>query len=559
MFEPTPAQCAVRNATESALLVLAPAGCGKTEALALRVAGLLERGQVLPPRVVLVATFTNRARDNIRERLAAHVRPGDLRDRVKVHNFHGLAARIVKAHADVIGVDPELALPDRDWVGDQIRSRKLDYNQAARIKDALREVNQQGLRDEQVLKALAREPMALAIEQQRQNEHRLAYDDLPRLAELILQDDTVADLYQNHFAYVVVDEFQDLTPQQLRIVQRIGYGRTTYAGDLAQGIYRFAGAAPKEIAASLRSEVERTITFTESHRSSPAVLAMVNALSEAAYGQTLTSAAPASWPGGGVAAGVAFGDVRAEAEWVLAVAQFILAAAPNQRIAVITRANGRRRFIDEAVHDTDAAYYRWDDPVLDAQTAAIVKAMLNRLDVVTLKEVNDQLAYLWNLAQGEGVQDPSTREYLTDALGWVIDLVDDGCTPADVRARIVIGDGDTLLTRPGIHLLNGHVGKGQQFDWVFVVGLEDGCLPDFRSTTPEAYDEELRVLSVMISRARHGVVLTWSGSVPAWSGVAYSKNPSSFLRYFDDVSAFCGHEAFTAWLEAADWSAIQKR
>ncbi|ALN14477.1 UvrD-helicase domain-containing protein [Acidipropionibacterium acidipropionici] len=76
-------------------------------------------------------------------------------------------------------------------------------------------------------------------------EKRLTYDDLPRVAELLLNDDAVASLYRNHFSAVIVDEFQDLTPQQLRIVNRIGLGKTTYAGDLAQGIYSFAGAQPE--------------------------------------------------------------------------------------------------------------------------------------------------------------------------------------------------------------------------------------------------------------------------------------------------------------------------
>jgi DNA helicase-2/ATP-dependent DNA helicase PcrA len=121
---------------------------------------------------------------------------------------------------------------------------------------------------------------------------------------------------------------------------------------------------------------------------------MVNALSDAVGGQTLTSADPTSWPSGGVAARVPFEDVSTEATWVLAVAQLILAEAPNQRVAVITRSSGRRRFIDDVVPDTDVAYYRWDEPVLDSQTTSIVKAMLDRLDVLALKEADDRLRYL---------------------------------------------------------------------------------------------------------------------------------------------------------------------
>ena len=95
MVTPTDAQQRIRDFEGLGLLVVAPAGCGKTEALALRVAGLLERGQVASPRRVLVTTFSNRARDNIGARLKDYVPANVIRDRVTVANFHGLSARRV--------------------------------------------------------------------------------------------------------------------------------------------------------------------------------------------------------------------------------------------------------------------------------------------------------------------------------------------------------------------------------------------------------------------------------------------------------------------------------
>jgi DNA helicase-2/ATP-dependent DNA helicase PcrA len=127
MITPTKEQSRIRETAGLSLLIVAPAGCGKTEAMALRLAGLIERGQVPWPRKVLVTTFSNRARDNIRERLQRHLPPAAFRDRVTVANFHGLAARIFRAHANVIGLDPQMIIPDSDWVGDQCRSRRLSF------------------------------------------------------------------------------------------------------------------------------------------------------------------------------------------------------------------------------------------------------------------------------------------------------------------------------------------------------------------------------------------------------------------------------------------------
>jgi DNA helicase-2/ATP-dependent DNA helicase PcrA len=559
-MEPTAAQLAVRNASDPGLLILAPAGCGKTEALALRAAGLLEQGLVEAPRKVLVATFTNRARDNIRERLRTHLRPGDFRDCVTVQNFHGLAARIFRAHANVIGMDPDMTMPDRDWVGDQCRLHRLSYDTAKRVQDVLREIKQEARDDDAVLAALARHPTARAIEERRRQENRLTYNDLLRCAELILQNEAVAGLYQNHFSCLVVDEFQDLTPQQLRIVQRIGHGRTTYAGDMAQGIYGFAGADPVSVKASIEAEVTHTITFAESHRSSPTVLAMVNALSSVTGGQALTCARPDSWPGGGVAARVRFTSAEREARWALELACQILAQAPGHRVAVIARSKPRRRFVDQLVTGiAGVECYRWDDPVLDTQTAPLLRSALHRATATGFNRAKDQMTYLWHLAQGEEVQDPDTREFLIDAIGWAVDLLSEGESPRSVAARIKVGDSGTLLTMPGIHLLTGHVGKGQQFDWVIIIGLEDGCLPDFRVTTARGLAEEARILSVMLSRARHGVVLSWAQQVPDQRGVVREKERTRYLSYFDTVGECRDGAGLRQWLEIVDWAAIASR
>src|ERR1022692_3062526 len=137
MITPTGRQTEIREWPGLDLLVIAPAGCGKTEAMALRVAGLIERGQVPWPTRVLVTTFSNRARDNIRDRLSSYL-PGPLiRDKVVVCNLHGLAARIYQAHANVIGVDQTLTIPDSDWVGDQCRSRRLSYDRSGYVQNIL--------------------------------------------------------------------------------------------------------------------------------------------------------------------------------------------------------------------------------------------------------------------------------------------------------------------------------------------------------------------------------------------------------------------------------------
>lgn len=561
MVEPTARQTEIRDYEGLSLLVVAPAGCGKTEALGLRAKGLIARGDAIAPRRILVTTFSNRARDNARDRIRSYLTPQELRDLITVSNFHGIAARIFRAHANVIGLDPAMIQPESDWVAEQCRVRRLGFPESIDVQTRLRVAKQEPRDDTAVDAELVRggNRVALGIERQRIAEGRLTYDDLPRLAELILANDAVADLYRNHFAAVIVDEFQDLTPQQLRIVNCIGYGKTTYAGDLAQGIYSFAGAKPNEVHAALQAECNHTIEFSESHRSSPAVLAMVNSLSVVTGGQTVTSAKPASWPGGGLAGGVGFGDVSSEADWVVAFCERILKSAPGQRIGVVARTKPRRRFVDERVEASDLPFSRWEDGVLDTDTARAMKAMLVRLSVAEFTAAADQLEFLRAAAELDSVQDSNDRTAMVDAINWCYDLLRDGMTPTAIRGRIRVGDDSTLLNLPGVHLLTGHVGKGQQFDWIVVVGLEEDTLPDFRQKgTAEALAEEARILGVMISRARHGVVLTVSKTVPTAKGAINSREPSQFWTHLRN-GGWIKDDAIQAWIDAADWDAIARR
>lgn len=554
MIEPTPRQKEIRDHVDLDLVVVAPAGCGKTEALALRVAGLIARGAVASPNRVLVTTFSNRARDNIKNRLQAYLSPGVLRDRVTVANFHGLSARIFRAHGATIGLDPKMVIPDSDWVREQCQRLGLDFSSQQAVSDVLRVAKQKAAADAAVENELIASGVvaAVQIERQRREENRLTYDDLPRLAELILANDGVAQLYRSHFAAVVVDEFQDLTPQQLRIVNAIGHKRTTYAGDLAQGIYGFAGATPSQIDRQIRAECSAVIEFAESHRSSEAVLKAVNALAALTGGQLLTCANPSSWPSGGLAGGAAFNNVNEEAQFAVNFAQYVLGHAPLQRVAIIARTGPRRRFVDSLIESSGLEFHRWDDPVLDTDTAKAIKALLSRLDVAAFHAAPDAITYLREQAQFDAVQDPSSRTSLAGALGWCVDLLRDQCSPTEIRGRVRVGDEHTLLNVPGVHLLTGHVGKGQQFDWVVVVGTEEGCIPDFRSADVA---EESRILSVMISRARHGVVVTRSASVPTNSGWAKPRKPSRFWSQLgtanlQDVSSV------NAWLTSVDWQAV---
>lgn len=564
MLDITPKQAQVLDHEGLSLLIIAPAGCGKTETLALRVKGLLNRQAVKAPQRILVTTFTNRARDNMHDRLRRYLTPREMRETVTVCNFHGLSARIIQAHSNVIGLDPKtLTMPQSDWVGERCRALNLK-GLSNNVKSDISSAKRQGLTDKEVLVELQRSgnQYALMIEEQRQAEGRLTYDDLPRLAELILANDEVAALYQRHFGAIIVDEFQDLTPQQLRIVQRIGYKKTTYAGDLAQGIYAFAGAQPEYVKKELETECSETIEFAESFRSSPAVLTAVNSLNSLTGGQTLTAADPVSWPSGGLAGILRFNNAHEEARYITQLCEGILflERAPQQRIGISARLKRRRQLVDETIAASGLPYCIWDDGVLDKSIAQKIRSMLRGLSLSEFHSADDQLAFLRQAVAFNNEQDPDERTALSSAVDWCLDLLQKDLSPDTIQKRIQIGDNDSLITRAGVHLLTGHAGKGQQFDWMVVIGLEEDYLPSYQAIqagdNSAMMGEEARTLSVMLSRARHGVLVT-SSSVVAGDFIP-NKRQSRFLTNLLPA-VICDRQQIHDWLTDVDWKAIAKR
>lgn len=564
MLDITPKQAQVLDHEGLSLLIIAPAGCGKTETLALRVRGLLDQQAVKASQRILVATFTKRARDNMHDRLSHYLTPREMREAVTVCNFHGLFARIIQAHSNVIGLDPKrLTMPQNDWVGERCSALKLK-GLTNDVKSDISSAKRRALNDEQVLAELQRSgnQYASMIEEQRQAESRLTYDDLPRLAELILANDEVAALYRQHFGAIIVDEFQDLTPQQLRIVQRIGYKKTTYAGDLAQGIYAFAGAQPEYVKKKLEIECSETIEFAESFRSSPAVLTAVNSLNSLTGGQTLTAATPDSWPSGGLAAYRQFDRAQEEAKYIKNLCSWILSEgrAPQQRIGISARLKRRRQLVDEMIAASGLPYCIWDDGVLDQSIAQKIRSMLRGLSLSEFHSADDQLAFLRQAVAFDNEQDPDERTALSSAVDWCLDLLQKDLNPDTILRRIQIGDNDSLITRAGVHLLTGHAGKGQQFDWMVVIGLEEDYLPSYQAIqagdNSAMMGEEARTLAVMLSRARHGVLVT-SSSVISGDFIP-NKRQSRFLT--DLLPAvICDRQQIHDWLTEADWKAIAER
>ena len=520
---------ATTNDASQNLLVIAPPGCGKTELLARRAEAII--ATLGAHEKILALTFSNKAKTNLSARLVQVLGAERKRRHIAVHNFHGHAAEIVRSHGATLGIATDFTMPDKRTQSDAIAQHLLGMDSdTARdlgnlVEDELRAAKQTLRSDQQVLDALSgANPLSLQVETERQHAGDVLYfDDLLRHAQRLLRVPQVARLYRAHFAAVLVDEFQDLSPQQLDIALRTCETSRTFVGDPLQGIYSWTGARPIHVERVLRRIAGEPRGLGVSYRSSPRVLEVLGAVSVQLGGQPLTSHAPDQWFEGGIAALEAFATGEDEADFIRHSAAAILADQPSATIGVISRMGWRRELIDVAFASSNLPCTRWDLTVDNPRIVDLISAAVTRLG--GSPSVQDLKAHFVATLDVADI----------DTLGEVVDAVDQldeiasrtGSIGAALDQLRVLNDAGQDAIGPGVHLLNAHTGKGQQFDWVFIPGFEDGHIPSFLSTTPAQILEEHRVLLVMLSRARHGVVLTRSATlISKRTGRLYSRTAS---------------------------------
>lgn len=525
-------QLAAASSHADHLLVVASPGCGKTEVLAHRAAhqiGLLEKNQR-----VLALTFTKRARSNLEERIRSVLGRTRARRQIEVRNFHGFAAEVVLAHGRTIGLEMDSLLPPKTSTTRKAMTAAGGGSAMYEAERMLSEIKRNPLTDAEVLTALGNmmpgpaRNLAEQVERERQEANQLHYDDVLRHAQRLLRIPAVARLYQAHFGAVLVDEFQDLSMQQLDLAMLSCASRRTFAGDPLQGIYTWAGASPDEVEARITTTGATRLHLHESYRSSPRVLDALNSVSERIDPSSgLVSATPERWPNGGCAAALIFHDFDAEARSLVELADEITALDPTMSVGIISRAAWRREDIDKAFAQRDSyvAVRRWDLAIDDPGIVALIHSTISMLPS-TATVADARLAVLDAVDPG----DIDARELVDDAFDT---LEHSAASTAREAAKSIRASDPKQTVGPGVHLLNAHTGKGQQFDWVFVIGVEEGHLPGKRNREGAALLEEQRVLLVMLSRARHGLIVTRARQQDGW----YGPKPVVESRWWSEIRA----------------------
>ena len=246
--------------TDGPELVIAGAGSGKTRVLTYKIAHLLQMGY--PPYRLLALTFTNKAANEMKERIAALVGT-ETAQRLWAGTFHSIFSRILRANADRLGYRHDFTIYDASdslsLIKSIIRELQLDdktYKPStvqaiiSHAKNALIEP-QAYARNRELIEMDTRSKRPLIHEIYRIYRQRcfvsgaMDFDDLLLNTNILFRDHPdVLQHYRDLFAYILVDEYQDTNFAQHLIVSQLGKGHNhiCVVGDDAQSIYSFRGA-----------------------------------------------------------------------------------------------------------------------------------------------------------------------------------------------------------------------------------------------------------------------------------------------------------------------------
>lgn len=523
--------------------VLAGAGTGKTRVITHRIAHGVDTGAYSPSRVMAV-TFTAKAAGELRGRLRALGVEG-----VAARTFHAAALAQLNFFWPTLAGSPAPSLIDNKvrMLGQAADAMRLRPSTAT-LRDIASEIEWRKVSMLSVEQhaALGRsvsgvDTTQLAELQQRyeaikDERHQLDFEDvLLACAGMLEAEPRVAASVHEQYRHFTVDEFQDVSPLQNRLLELwLGDRRDIcVVGDASQTIYSFAGAEQRYLLEFERRHPDATIVRLETnYRSQAPILTVANALMRGRPGalelvparETFSADTPTV---------TAYDSERDEAEGIAAaVAAQIEAGASPSDVAVLYRAHAQSAVLQQA---------------LAAQ--GIATSVLGGTRFFAMPEVRQAVLALRAAAVAPTEHGflPGVRRVLRE-LGLTEEPPAAGGAQRDgwearraiLRLAEEAGPGETLRsfsdalmarakdqhepTMRTVTLSTLHAAKGLEWPHVHLAGWAEGALPISYATGFEAIDEERRLAYVGVTRAARTLSLSWSPS--AGRG---ERAPSRFL------------------------------
>lgn len=558
-----PEQREVATALSGPVCVLAGAGTGKTRAITHRIAYGVRAG-VLQPATVLAVTFTNRAAGEMRGRLRQLGAGG-----VQARTFHSAALRQLQYFwpKAVGGSMPRLAERKVQLVSEAAAANRIRLERSE-LRDVTSEiewakVTQTVPADYPAAVAKAhrdapRDPAEIArifltYEELKRERVVIDFEDVLLLTVGILQDrHDIADQVRRQYQHFVVDEYQDVSPLQQRLLELWLGDRDNLCvvGDASQTIYSFTGATPDHLLDfRARHPGATVVKLVRDYRSTPQVVHLANGLLSQASGRAAEHRLElvSQRESGPEPVYTEYADEPTEAEGTARrIRDLIRAGVPAGEIAVLFRINAQSEVYEQALADAGVPYQLrgaerfFDRPEVREAGVALRGAARAGGNDSLLDAADDLPSQVRAVLSTKGWTDraPAGSGAVRDrweSLAALLRLAEDiSRAKPDATLSDLVAELDERAaaqhapTVQGVTLASLHAAKGLEWDAVFLVGLTDGMMPIAYAKTDEQVEEERRLLYVGVTRARRHLALSWS--LARSPGSRPNRTASPFLK-----------------------------
>jgi len=524
----------VALATRGPVCVIAGAGTGKTRAITHRIAYAAAIG-TMDPSKVLALTFTARAAGEMRTRLRSLGVPT-----VAARTVHSAALKQLIYFWPTVfgGRTPDLmssktpflteAVNRADLTGEiRITSRETMRDIATEIEwakvsqvapiDYLDQVNARSMKPRVKAEHIA--AIYVAYESLKKQELAIDFEDVLLLTSAMLEEErTVRERVQDQYRYFTVDEYQDISPIQQRLINAWLGSRKDICvvGDPAQTIYSFAGATPVFLNTFTQRFPEAVvIRLSTGYRSTPEITFAANALlRNSSMGQELT----ASNDHGLHPSVDGYKDESGEIAGILTQITALLSegTAP-QEIAILARTNSQLKGVERAMNSKGLPYQvRSTERFFERQDVRDFLKQVRQASVLPTEGAT-WIDELRTIAQpyltGESIDGIAALLHL----GRELDS-DDGFTPKTLRGflrevedRVTQNNPPTM---PVVTLATLHAAKGLEWERVFLMGASEGILPletGSTGTSDAVVAEERRLFYVGMTRAKVDLHISYRG------------------------------------------------
>jgi len=529
-----PDQRAVALASRGPVCVIAGAGTGKTRAITHRIAYAAAIG-TMDPAKVLALTFTAKAAGEMRARLRSLGVPT-----VAARTIHSAALKQLLYFWPSVfgGRTPDLMTTKTGFITEAINR--------AGLSDSVRVTNRELMRDiaseiewakvsqvapsdyiDEISKRMQK-PRVLpeqmvqiytAYESVKKQELAIDFEDVLLLCAAMLEEEReVRERVQDQYRYFTIDEYQDVSPVQQRLINAWLGKRNDICvvGDPAQTIYSFAGATPVFLNTfTQRFPDAEVIRLSTGYRSTPEITFAANALlRHGSMGQELV----AQNDHGSAPSVVGYADEAAEVDGVLSeITELLTAGAAPHEVAILARTNSQLKSVERAMQKVNLPYQvRSTERFFDRKEVRDFLSEVRKASVIPA-EGQGWIDELRTLAQpyltGEAIDGIAALLHLARELDD-----DDNFSPKTLRGYLrEVEDRvqqNNPPTMPVVTLATLHAAKGLEWERVFLIGASEGQLP----VSDASIDEERRLFYVGITRAKADL------------HISYRKSPSPFLR-----------------------------